>query len=164
MDTSLDDIFPPNSSLLNSSSSSDNSMLNSYSPPLNNPTCTSTSPIMVDTLQSTPPNGGKQSRNQPDTTDSKTTVSAHGSCRLPDDLKVIPLRHLVEEKVKNKKIDTNVRKSIVADNCNAFWQFSQNLTKEARTKMAQMIVNKYPFLRQPTDPPEVRTGRIASLC
>ena len=75
--------------------------------------------------------------------------------RLPVDFRVMPLRHLVQQKVENKKMDSSVRKSIVSDNCNAVWQFTQQLDSEGRKKMAIMIVEKYPFLKQPNDPPEV---------
>ena len=83
--------------------------------------------------------------------------SAKNNNRLPYDFQVLPLRYLIEQKVKNKKMDTSVRKSIVGDNCNAVWQFTQQLNGEGRQRMAKMIVTKYPFLRQPNNPPEVRT-------
>ena len=86
----------------------------------------------------------------------KRKSAAETDDQLPKDFKVLPLRQLVKEKVESKVLDTTVRKTIVADNCNAVWQFSQTLRKEQRVKMAKMIVEQYPFLKQSYNPPEVR--------
>ena len=61
---------------------------------------------------------------------------------------VLSPRQVVKEKVAAKRIDTSVRKTIVNDNCNAVWQYTQTVTKKARRNMALMTVKEYPFLKQ----------------
>lgn len=75
--------------------------------------------------------------------------------QLPDGFKVLPLRPIIKEKVSSKVIDAAVRKTIVADNCSAVWQYTKYLSKRERGKLARLITDEYPFLRQSFDPPEV---------
>lgn len=74
---------------------------------------------------------------------------------LPDGFKVLPLRPIIKEKVNSKVIDAAVRKTIVMDNCSAIWQYTKYLSKGERGKLAKLITDEYPFLRQSFDPPEV---------
>lgn len=78
---------------------------------------------------------------------------------LPDGFKVLPLRPIIKEKVNSKVIDAAVRKTIVMDNCSAIWQYTKYLSKGERGKLAKLITDEYPFLRQSFDPPEVNCHR-----
>ena len=83
------------------------------------------------------------------------TAKDNGDQTLPKEFEVLPLRHIVREKVNIKLIDASVRKTILADNCHAVWQYTKALNREGRMKMAQMITTKYPFLKLPDDASQV---------
>lgn len=163
----------PGSSQSCSSSINGTPSSHSSSPPTNSPgSIQSSSSSINSTCPSSPSSSPSPPTNSPETSQSlsppviicgkrqtskaeREDAASQRNDQLPNDFKVLPLRPVIAEKVERKMIDATVRKTIVGDNCQAVWQFSQYLTREERTKMARMIVTKYMFLKQPNNPPEV---------
>ena len=115
------------------------------------------------TTETVPSSNGSSRCSPPPSTSSEMSASTKMSKKrklpdddhLPDGFKVLPLRPIIKEKVNSKVIDAAVRKTIVMDNCSAIWQYTKYLSKGERGKLAKLITDEYPFLRQSFDPPEV---------
>lgn len=73
---------------------------------------------------------------------------------LPDGFKVLPLRYAA---VRKTIVMDNC--DVMMDNCSAIWQYTKYLSKGERGKLAKLITDEYPFLRQSFDPPEVNCHR-----